>query len=401
MNVILLLIFVVASIHFLNNILLYVFTNILIGVADKRLLSLVFLIATAVLSAFLDALTVVAVVSSVCTGFLGVYYHVCKTHLTNKSSEVSNSIFSHQEIQNNIEDFKSFLRSLIAVGTVCGGITTTVAEPQNLIISDRLNWGMIDFFLKLLPVFFIVFPTTCLMCVFLEHKKCLGYGVKMPPKVRIVLQEFADQELNKLDDVLKAELFIQCIGVVILCVGLVLHVLGFIGLLVLVFVTSLNGITDERDIAHAFMDSMPFVSLIVIFFGVVAIIHVQLFNPIISCVLSMNDKYQPAVLYTINGVLSTVSDNVFVATVFIDEIVKTYKDGTINDEQFERLGIALTAGTNLPSMATPNGQAAFLFVLTSSIAPLVNLTYRKMCIMALPYTVVVTFAGLFSVLFLI
>ncbi|MDP7593831.1 MAG: sodium/proton antiporter, partial [Litorilituus sp.] len=50
--------------------------------------------------------------------------------------------------------------------------------------------------------------------------------------------------------------------------------------------------------------------------------------------------------------------------------------------------------TNLPSVATPNGQAAFLFLLTSAIAPLVRLSYGRMMIMALPYTIVMTLVGL-------
>ena len=43
-------------------------------------------------------------------------------------------------------------------------------------------------------------------------------------------------------------------------------------------------------------------------------------------------------------------------------------------------GTAIIAGTNLPSMFTPNGQAALLFILTSSIAPLIHLSYRKMMV---------------------
>ncbi|WP_252495680.1 hypothetical protein, partial [Escherichia coli] len=50
------------------------------------------------------------------------------------------------------------------------------------------------------------------------------------------------------------------------------------------------------------------------------------------------------------------------------------------------LAVAINTGTNLPSVATPNGQAAFLFLLTSSIAPLVRLSYGRMVWMALPYT---------------
>lgn len=63
------------------------------------------------------------------------------------------------------------------------------------------------------------------------------------------------------------------------------------------------------------------------------------------------------------------------------------------------LAVAINTGTNLPSVATPNGQAAFLFLLTSALAPLVHLFYGRMVWMALPYTVVLTTAGLLCVQF--
>ncbi len=53
---------------------------------------------------------------------------------------------------------------------------------------------------------------------------------------------------------------------------------------------------------------------------------------------------------------------------------------------------------NLPSVATPNGQAAFLFLLTSAIAPLVRLSYGKMVWMALPYTLVLGSVGFVAVM---
>ena len=58
------------------------------------------------------------------------------------------------------------------------------------------------------------------------------------------------------------------------------------------------------------------------------------------------------------------------------------------------LAVAINTGTNLPSVATPNGQAAFLFLLTSSIAPLIRLSYGRMVIMAFPYTIVLTIVGM-------
>ncbi|MCF6194984.1 MAG: hypothetical protein L3J46_11695, partial [Kangiellaceae bacterium] len=76
LEVILLLIFMVAGIYFMKNLLLFVFTKILLGVRSKIILSLLFSSMAALLSAFLDALTVTAVVISVITGFYGVYHKV-------------------------------------------------------------------------------------------------------------------------------------------------------------------------------------------------------------------------------------------------------------------------------------------------------------------------------------
>ena len=51
----------------------------------------------------------------------------------------------------------------------------------------------------------------------------------------------------------------------------------------------------------------------------------------------------------------------------------------------------------LVSTLTPNGQAAFLFLLTSALAPLIRLSYGRMVVMALPYTIVLGSVGLITV----
>ena len=76
LNVLLLVVFMVAAIHFLKNLLLWVFTKLLLGVESKIMMSALLMFLTALLSAFLDALSVAAVLVSVCTGILGVYFHV-------------------------------------------------------------------------------------------------------------------------------------------------------------------------------------------------------------------------------------------------------------------------------------------------------------------------------------
>ena len=81
------------------------------------------------------------------------------------------------------------------------------------------------------------------------------------------------------------------------------------------------------------------------------------------------------------------------ATVYINEVESAFKSGAFSREHYDALAVAINTGTNLPSVATPNGQAAFLFLLTSALAPAIRLGYMTMVYMALPYTVMLTIVG--------
>ena len=73
-EVILLLMFMVAGIYFMKDFLQFTFTRILTKVRSKTIISLLFCFAGAFLSAFLDALTVTAVIIAVAYGFYNVYH---------------------------------------------------------------------------------------------------------------------------------------------------------------------------------------------------------------------------------------------------------------------------------------------------------------------------------------
>ena len=91
----------------------------------------------------------------------------------------------------------------------------------------------------------------------------------------------------------------------------------------------------------------------------------------------------------------------FVGTVYINEAHSALENGIISREMFDLIAVAINVGTNLPSVATPNGQAAFLFLLTSAFAPLIRLSYGKMVYMALPYTIVLSLVGFLAIEFLL
>ncbi|MDY0069955.1 MAG: sodium/proton antiporter NhaB [Porticoccaceae bacterium] len=407
-EVILLLMFMVAGIYFMRDLLLFTFTKILIGVRSKMLLSLFFSFLGALLSAFLDALTVTAVLISVGVGFFSVYHKVASgkkiqqgDHDHGNDSEV---IELHR---NDLEQFRAFLRSLImhgVVGTALGGVTTMVGEPQNLLIAEKAGWEFGHFFIVMAPVTMPALACGFLTCLLLELTRTFGYGAKLPDAVRAVLTEFNAAEAQKRTLRTKVALVVQAITALILVLGLAFHIaaVGLIGLMVIILLTAFNGVIEEHQIGRAFEEALPFTALLVVFFSIVSVIHDQhLFTPIINWVLSLDVDIQPVMFFAANGLLSAISDNVFVATVYINEVKAALEAGQISRAHFETLAVAINTGTNLPSVATPNGQAAFLFLLTSALAPLIRLSYGRMVVMALPYTIVLCTVGALCVAYLL
>lgn len=400
-EVILLLMFMVAGIYFMKDLLLFVFTKILLGIRSKLLLSLLFSLVAALLSAFLDALTVTAVLISVAVGFYSVYHRFASGAGQEHDHSSDDSV---QDLhRNDLDEFRAFLRSLImhgAVGTALGGVCTMVGEPQNLLIAEKAGWDFIEFFKVVAPVSMPALAAGLITAVALEKLRWFGYGAQLPEKVRDILVAFDREQAAQRGPQHKAELIIQATAAVILVISLALHLaaVGLIGLVVIVLLTAFNGITEEHRIGHAFEEALPFTALLVVFFAVVAVIHDQhLFEPITKAVLHMETSVQAPMFFIANGVLSMISDNVFVATVYINEVKAALDAGEISREHFNLLAVAINTGTNLPSVATPNGQAAFLFLLTSALAPLIRLSYGRMVVMALPYTVVLGAVGLWAV----
>jgi NhaB family Na+:H+ antiporter len=407
LEVLLLLIFMVAGIYFMKDLLLYVFTKILLRVRNKVVLSLLFSFVAAVLSAFLDALTVTAVVISIGVGFYSIYHKVA----SGKGFDHDHDHQDDQQVQDQnrqeLDDFRSFLRSLLmhaAVGTALGGVCTLVGEPQNIIIGEVAGWGFVEFFLRMTPVSMPVLVVGLATAIALEITGWFGYGGLLPANVRKVLEDYDAAADAKRTPREVASLIAQAIVGLWLVVALIFHLasVGLIGLSVIVLASVMTGIIEEHRIGHAFEEALPFTALLVVFFAIVAVINdQQLFVPIINQVLQLEGQTQIAAFYMANGVLSMISDNVFVATVYIGEVGDALMDGRITRDQFELLAIAINTGTNIPSVATPNGQAAFLFLLTSALAPLIRLSYMRMVIMALPYTITMSITGLIMTYYLL
>ncbi|MDR0476782.1 MAG: sodium/proton antiporter NhaB, partial [Desulfobulbaceae bacterium] len=412
--VILLLIFMVAGIHFMTDFLQFTFTSVLVKVRSKMKISLIFCFLGAFLSAFLDALTVTAVIIAIAYGFYSVYHR----HVSSAGDSGGHNLSDDGRLEalekEELKQFRGFLRNLMmhgAVGTALGGVCTLVGEPQNLLIGEHMGWHFGDFFLMMAPVSLPVLLIGLITCWLVEKWKIFGYGFELPGNIRSHLLETANHMEEQRGAKGRARLIVQGLTGLWLVVALAFHLaeIGLIGLSVIVILTAFNGITDENRIGQAFLEALPFTALLVVFFTIIAVIHDQhLFAPIISYVLSKQGHAQIAAYYIANGLLSVISDNVFVATIYITE-TKAHMVTTLHGlvaslgfdgaelmtrltdphvtrvealaglaaqseatssqvaalmRQFDHVAIAINAGTNIPSVATPNGQAAFLFLLT-------------------------------------
>jgi len=440
-EVILLLIFMVAGIYFMKDFLRFTFTRILVRVQSKIKISLLFCCAGAFLSAFLDALTVTAVIIAVAYGFYEIYHrYISGRDGSAAVYDLSSDLALKEAEQEDLKQFRGFLRNLMmhgAVGTALGGVCTLVGEPQNLLIGSEMGWHFATFFLKVAPVSMPVLMVGLATCYYVEKRRWFSYGVAMPGNIRSHLLETEIRMEAQRGFQGKAMLITQALAGIWLIVALAFHLaaVGIIGLSVIIFLTAFNGVVEEHRMGKAFEEALPFTALLVVFFAIVAVIHDQhLFAPVIGYVLSLKGQAQLAAYYIANGLLSAISDNVFVATVYISETKMHFVNllGAIPDigmtgeqlmdkltdplvarkevlaglppaaagqaemliRQLDKLAVAINTGTNIPSVATPNGQAAFLFLLTSALAPVIRLSYGRMVLLALPYTITMSLAGL-------
>ena len=103
-----------------QDLLLAAFTRLSLAIRSKALLAFTFCLVAAVLSAFLDALTVVAVVVTVGAGFYAVYHRVASGRGDEEQYELADDSRIATAQRGDLEAFRAYLRSLMmhaAVGT--------------------------------------------------------------------------------------------------------------------------------------------------------------------------------------------------------------------------------------------------------------------------------------------
>ena len=108
----------------------------------------------------------------------------------------------------------------------------------------------------------------------LERTALFGYGAQLPAPVRDILAEHEARAADR-DVRTTARLLVQGTAAVFLIFALAFHLaeVGIIGLTIIVLQTAFNGVTEEARLGRAFEAAMPFTGLLVVFFGIVAVIY--------------------------------------------------------------------------------------------------------------------------------
>jgi NhaB family Na+:H+ antiporter len=399
--VLLLVIFMVAGVHFLRGMLYRMISHLLLGIHSRITLNMATIMAVSVASAFLDALTILAVLVAVSVGFYEVYHRAVSTHSYLDDPEMTDA-HVHEHHRRDLEQFRAVLRSLLmhgAIGTAIGGVCTLVGEPENIVIGNEAGWSFVEFFVKVAPSTIPTLLAGFAVCWVIERLRWFGYGAELPDSVRRILMDEDRRLRDRHTPRDRMMLAVQGLVAVLMVLALAFHVaeIGLIGLAVIILVSTIGGVTDEHHIAEAFMPGLPFASLLVVFYVLVAMIgSLHMFDAVIAWALTLEPRMQVLMIFATNGALSAISDNVFVAAIYMKELKAVFDAGLTSRELFDAQSVAVVMGTGIPSMSTPNGQAAFLYLLTSPIAPLIRLGYGRMLWMALPYALVTTVVAGFT-----
>ena len=218
-DVIMLLMFMVPGIYFMKPLLAWIFMRLFAATKNKVVLSLVFLLTGAFLAAWLDALTVVAVMITVCAAAKDLHAH------------------AGEETEQERQEFDGFLRNLLmhgAIGTGLGGVATLIGQPQNIIIGHYAGWSFQDFYVKMAHFSIPLQLLGLLVCWALEHfrMKIFGFGYQLPPRIGTAFEQKAREELSHETLAYRIKLLVMFMAFVCLMLALAFQIapVGVIGL---------------------------------------------------------------------------------------------------------------------------------------------------------------------------
>ena len=230
----------VAAIYFLREMLVYTFTKLLVRVQSRSLLAFLFVATGAILSVFLDAFTVLAVIITVAGGFYAVYHRVASGK--SDQEEVHDASTDGQIGDLHRSDLDAFGAQCRSSSMICRSRITTIGgfgdagggEPDSSAEASGLGnrstsparwWSVITAGNR---------PTGRRRRA--QRFAWFGYGSPVPPAVRQVLLDFERRESARMTPRHKHVIVsVQVIVAILLVIALAFHVaeIGVIGLAII------------------------------------------------------------------------------------------------------------------------------------------------------------------------
>lgn len=389
----LLLVFLMAAVHFMRELLCAALVEVLLAHRSKTLLSVATLTAATLLSALVDALTLVALAVGAVAGVYAVVHQAASGGPPEEGTTDDDELPPRSELAH----LRAFLRSLLvhgAVGAAVGGAATAIGEPANILLGSAAGLSADAFTLRLAPVAAPAFAAALVVCVLLERAALFGFGTPLPEETRTTLARWRREARAARDAAAASARAVQTFAAALLLAGLVMRVteVGVVALALLIVQTALNGVTEEKRLGHAFEAGLPFTALLVVLFALLTVVREQgVFAPVLEAAVRDAGAWRDAAVFLAAGVLAAFSDAVFVAAEGYRVLSGA---GALTGETTERLLVALAGGTNLASLLAPAGHVAVLFLVTSSLARLVRLSYPRAVWMCLPYAIATSGAAI-------
>ncbi|WP_412732519.1 SLC13 family permease [Minisyncoccus archaeiphilus] len=339
---------------------------------------------SAIGSAFLDQITMLFIMIG---GLSSIYY------------VVKNSGNFNQEEMTSINGVIRMLIYTAFMGSLIGGTATPIGEPQCYRIAEIL--GITDFgqFFMMMYMIFIGCGLALLTEILILTRFRIGeYAFRWPDSEKLS-STLKENSLN-LPNREKASNYIQLGAFLVFVLALLLlaaHInIFFLGMVAFGGMMMLQGKNREHYISHSTGEVINLILVLLALYGIATALAQQgIILWIVLQILALPFFMQLLLIFLAAGMISSFSDNVFVATIMVTALLIALGANVINMTAFVSLTIAMLAGTTLFSFFLPIGNAGGLCILMHPFCnEEIGLDFKKMFLFGLPLIPVMAIVSL-------
>jgi NhaB family Na+:H+ antiporter len=304
--------------------------------------------------------------------------------------------------EEKMSSIKGVIRILIYtsfMGSLIGGTSTPIGEPQCYRIAEIL--GITDFgmFFSMIYMISIGCGAAMLLEILILIRFRVGeYSSRWPDGELIssILRENALSMPNRE----KASNYVQLGAFLIFVFALLLlaaHInIFFLGMVAFGGMMMLQGKNREHYISHSTGEVINLILVLLALYGIATALAQQgIILWVVLQILALPFFMQLLLIFIAAGMISSFSDNVFVATIMITALLISLGAGIIDMVSFVSLTIAMLAGTTLFSFFLPIGNAGGLCILMHPFCnEEINLDFKRMFLFGLPLIPVMAITSL-------